>query len=106
MTVQTCFEERNLLEYGFIKQDCVTKEMAFKLTGKTSFKKWKARKGNMCNCIEMVDVGEYNTCSHFCKYCYANFDENKVRNNRQMHNKESSLLIGELVSDDIIKIRE
>jgi len=35
MVIQTCFEERNLTEYGFIKGECMSKELAFKLTGKT-----------------------------------------------------------------------
>ena len=35
MTVQTCFEEKNLAEYGFIKDDCLSNELAYKLTGKT-----------------------------------------------------------------------
>lgn len=75
MTVQTCFEERNLVEYGFIQADCLGKELAERLTGKTKFKKWKARSGGKCNCVEMADIGAYNTCKHFCKYCYANYDE-------------------------------
>lgn len=106
MTVQTCTEEIRLLEYGFINQDCVTKEMAQRLTGKTKFKKWTARKNDNCNCVEMVDIGVYNTCSHFCRYCYANYDEKTVNLNRKNHNKNSSLLIGELMEDDIIKHRK
>lgn len=102
MTVQTCFEKENLVEYGFLKRDCVDGNLAFRLTGKTEFKKWKARG---CNCIEMVDIGGYNCCPHFCKYCYANYDEKKVRDNIKMHDKNSSLLIGKLESDDIIKVR-
>lgn len=43
MTVQTCFEDRNLTEYGFIKDECISHELAYKLTGKT-FKNWTARK--------------------------------------------------------------
>lgn len=81
MTVQTCFEEENLVEYGFIKEECLGIELAKKLTGKEKFKKWKARTGGKCNCVEMVDIGVYNTCSHFCKYCYANYDEKKVKEN-------------------------
>ena len=77
MVIQTCFEERNLTEYGFIKGECMSKELAFKLTGKT-YKKWQARKGNACNCVELVDIGVYNSCNHLCKYCYANYDESKV----------------------------
>lgn len=104
MTVQTCYEDRNLVEYGFIKRDCLGIELAYKLTGKTNFKKWKAR-GDKCNCVEMVDIGVYNSCKHFCKYCYANFDEKKVEDNFKNHNPNSSLLIGELKDTDIIKNR-
>lgn len=104
MTVQTCFEEKNLIEYGFIKEDCLSHTLAYKLTGKT-FNTWKARKGNKCKCVEMVDIGAYNTCKHLCKYCYANFDEKEINNNVIKHNPNSSLLIGELNKDDIIKKR-
>lgn len=105
MTVQTCFEERNLVEYGFKKEDCLSHQLAFKLTGKT-YKNWTARKEKKCSCVQMVDIGEYNTCNHFCKYCYANFDEKIVTNKCKKHNPKSSLLIGELQKDDIIKKRE
>ena len=106
MTVQTCFEEENLVEYGFIKEDCLSLELAKKLTGKEKFKKWKARTGGKCNCVEMVDIGIYNTCSHFCKYCYANYDEKKVMENMNKDDITSSLIIGNLEPDDIIKIRK
>lgn len=106
ITVQTCFEDENLIEYGFVKADCLSKEMAQKLTGKVKFKKWKARLGGKCNCVEMVDIGAYNTCNHFCKYCYANYDEKQVKENIKQHNKNSSLLIGKIEKDDIIKPRK
>ena len=105
MVIQTCFEERNLTEYGFIKGECMSKELAFKLTGKT-YKKWQARKGNACNCVELVEIGVYNSCNHLCKYCYANYDESKVKENINNHDINSSLLIGHINSDDIIKPRK
>ena len=103
--IHTCAEVHNLVEYGFAKDECMSKELAFKLTGK-KFKKWKARKNVPCECIEMVDIGVYNSCKHFCKYCYANFDEKEVSNNYKNHNPNSSSLIGELKEDDIIKVRK
>lgn len=106
MTIQTCSEERNLIEYGFQKRDCISHELAFKLTNKTNFKSWKARNNKNCKCIEMVDIGMYNTCKHYCKYCYANYDEKNIENNFKLHDKNSSLLIGYLKEDDIVKIRK
>lgn len=105
MKVQTCFEERNLTEYGFTKGECLSHELAYRLTGK-KYKSWKARKERKCNCVEMVDIGVYNSCKHFCKYCYANYDEKIVNNNFKNHDVNSSLLIGNLEDDDIIKTRK
>ena len=104
MVVQTCFENRNLVEYGFIKGDCLSRELALKMTG-NKYPKQVARKGGKCECVQMVDIGVYNTCKHLCKYCYANYMEDMVLNNYLKHDDNSSLLIGELESDDIIKER-
>lgn len=103
--VHTCFEDRNLGEYGFAKDECLSHELAFKLTGKVYNDEWKARKERKCHCVQMVDIGAYNSCKHFCKYCYANFDEMKVADNFSKHDVTSSLSIGCLESDDIIKER-
>lgn len=104
MTVQTCFEENNLVEYGFMRGECLSHELAYQLTGK-SYSNWKARKGDKCQCVKMVDIGAYNSCNHFCRYCYANFDERQIKNNMKCHHPSSSLLIGDLEEDDIIKDR-
>ena len=103
--IHTCFEKRTLEEYGLKRDDCVSHTLTFKMTGKTGFKTWKARGEGNCKCVEMIDIGVYNTCRHFCKYCYANYDERKVLENMKKHNPNSSLLIGELSKDDVIKIR-
>lgn len=102
--VQTCNEENNLIEYGFTKGECISKELAFNLTGK-KFPHWVARKSHNCKCAQMVDIGEYNSCYHLCKYCYANFDEELISENYKKHDENSSLLVGKIEKDDIIKIR-
>ena len=103
MSVQMCAEKNDLSEYGFLKGECMNATLAYKMTGKIFKKKWKERS---CNCIEMVDIGVYNTCSHFCKYCYANFDEKRVLNNIKEHDDNSPFLIGNSKEGDIIKERK
>lgn len=105
MIVHTCFEDRNLTEYGFPKDECLSHELAYKLTGKVYKKEWKARKEGKCHCVQMVDIGVYNSCKHFCKYCYANYDEKQVQDNFINHDPNSSLLVGKLNESDIIKKR-
>ena len=102
MSVQTCYEKNDLTSYGFISSPCISNELAYSLAGK-KFPKWKARD---CGCVEMVDIGVYNTCKHFCKYCYANYDEKKVIENVKNHDDNSSLLIGYLEENDEIKVRK
>lgn len=99
--VQSCYEG-DLSSYGILNMSCVSKELAYKKTGKI-YPKWQARK---CDCVAMIDIGEYNTCNHLCKYCYANYDEKHIKNNLQKHDTNSSLLIGYLKEEDVIKVRK
>lgn len=104
--VQTCAEINRLTEFGLVYGECLGKELARELTGTDKHKLWKARSNVNCGCVEMVDIGYYNTCSHLCKYCYANYDESEVFNNLEKHDDNSSLLIGKIMSDDIVKVRK
>ena len=105
MSVQTCFEDNDLTEYGFVKGECLSHELAYILTGK-KFKSSNVRKEKKCECVQMVDIGDYNSCMHMCKYCYANYDEKAVSSNFERHDDNSSLPIGSIQSDDVIKVRK
>ena len=105
MSVQTCFEDNDLTQYGFVKGECLSHELAYILTGK-KFKSSNVRKEKKCECVQMVDIGDYNSCMHMCKYCYANYDEKAVSSNFKLHDDNSSLLIGSVQSDDVIKVRK
>ena len=105
MSVQTCFEDEDLTQYGFVKGECLSHELAYILTCK-KFKSSNVRKEKKCECVQMVDIGDYNSCMHMCKYCYANYDEKAVSSNFERHDDNSSLLIGSIQSDDVIKVRK
>ena len=98
--IVSCME--NKYKIGDEKDCCVSIRYVYEKTGKL-FKEWKARD---CHCVSMVDVGAYNSCLHGCKYCYANFDSKKIMSNYKAHDVNSSLLIGHIKSDHIIKERK
>lgn len=101
MTIQTCYE-KDLTEFGILNEPCVSKELALKKTGK-KYPKWTSRN---CGCAKMADIGTYNCCNHLCKYCYANYDEKRVKENIKKHDPKSTMLLGHLENDDEIIIRE
>lgn len=47
-----------------------------------------------CKCFPNTCIGEYNTCLHKCKYCYASNDFDKCDENNKLHDPNSPLLIG------------
>ena len=63
-------------------------------------------KPNGCGCYPTTACGEYNTCLHKCKYCYASADFDKCDENFAKHDPNSPLLIGYPdYTDEIIEMK-
>ena len=102
--IKTCAEGSDLSVYGIDHCGCITKPVIERAIGKSlKIPKLSKARGE-CDCLLGNDIGAYNTCSHGCKYCYANYDKGVVKNNLKLHDKKSPFLIGGFKEGDIIKI--
>ncbi len=99
LSISTCAEEINFTEYGFSGKTCVSHDDIASLTGNFVYPIEYSDKRDNCRCVKSIDIGQYNTCMHFCKYCYANDDLDDVKENCKKHNKDSNILIGESVDN-------
>lgn len=105
LQIKTCAEEI-VFTNGIEKASCIDKNLIEKICGyKLNVKKDKTQRQN-CLCVESIDIGEYDTCMHFCEYCYANNNCKVIREKLSKHNSNSPLLIGDILSHDKIYERK
>lgn len=103
MEIKGCGEGRELEAYGVNCGGCMTLETYEMAIGaKLHGPKQKSRARSACACHLSCDIGQYDTCAHFCRYCYANANRAAVRQNMQNHDPDSLLLVGGLRPEDQI----
>ena len=120
LTLATCGESIDLDKYGIEHNRCIDGELMERLfvedkelvyylrTGKLpepdlfgnipeipSDRKDLKDKGQrkVCCFMSSKDIGMYNTCRHFCVYCYANTSKEVVLKNKERHSDESESII-------------
>lgn len=100
--IQTCGTKESYEQYGIHHSGCMIRAVYEQSLG-LHFKK-VAERGNRpgCRCMESRGLGDYNTCLNGCRYCYANYDHEKARENYRLHDPESPLMIGHLRPTDKI----
>lgn len=102
ITIKACAEGDELAPYGVDCSGCLTQEVyETVLHTKLNMPRIKGQR-NECACFFGNDIGAYDTCRHFCKYCYANTDYRAVLSNSKLHNPDSPFLIGMHQAGDIM----
>lgn len=104
MKVRPCGEGTYLEKVGADCSGCMTISTFEKAIGRTLIIPKSAQRGSRpeCACILSGDIGAYNSCGHFCRYCYANEDPAIVQAQMKRHDPNSPLLIGQIEPDDVV----
>lgn len=105
LEIQSCAEAIDLDKQGVSHGHCVDRELIEKIVGYHLEVTKDPNQRKECGCVESIDIGEYNTCMHHCLYCYANFSQSQVIHKHESHHVDSTLIVGNLGADDIVKDR-
>lgn len=102
--IRSCCEGTELEPLGVDISGCVTKPVIERAIGeRLDIPKNKKSPRAECDCLLGSDIGAYNSCGHGCVYCYANYNQDIVRQNMKKHNPNSPFLIGGAMEGDILK---
>lgn len=105
ISLETCAEKIELSQFAIGHSSCINKQTIERIIGYSIHEKKAQGQRELCECIESIDIGSYDCCSHGCVYCYATSSPKAVSENRKQHDVHSPLLTGGICIGDKITER-
>ena len=90
--LQSCADQNEYIHDNIVKGGCIDSELISIISGKkiSTAKDKNQRPG--CLCSASRDIGIYNSCTHGCIYCYANYNLHTAQRILEKYDPKSALL--------------
>lgn len=103
LRLQACATREDFSAYGVERAGCVALEALGAANGVTFRRLVHRGMREGYACMEMRDIGAYNSCPNGCRYCYANADaRGAAQTFRERHDPTSPLMLGHLRPGDVV----
>ncbi len=96
LAIRSCAEDHDLAGTGIAEGACIDAERIARVTGRRAELSKDPGQRRLCNCVQSVDIGAYDTCPAGCVYCYATGRSGRVSERMRAHDPENPRLVDEV----------